>query len=130
MLRVFSFYRRYVSILEWMTLVLFAYVATVLVVDVLWRQIDAGTLSPYRCRIEPPDSAETVSLHALCRLVLFRQRVDDNRDLGMVHRARRRPDLQYIRSALSLGWAGSPAARQRDSRGSKRPERALPVPVA
>ena len=46
LLQVFSSYRRYVSILKWTTLALFAYVATVLVVDVPWRQIAAETLFP------------------------------------------------------------------------------------
>src|SRR5258708_7712360 len=38
-LEIFSRYERYVSILKWTTLSLFAYVATVLVVDVPWRDV-------------------------------------------------------------------------------------------
>ncbi|MGD0289225.1 MAG: divalent metal cation transporter [Candidatus Binataceae bacterium] len=45
-LEIFSRYERYVSILKWGTLSLFAYVATVLVVKVPWSQVAYDTLVP------------------------------------------------------------------------------------
>jgi NRAMP (natural resistance-associated macrophage protein)-like metal ion transporter len=42
LLEVFARYSRYVSILKWLSLSLFAYVATVLVVPVSWRDVLAG----------------------------------------------------------------------------------------
>jgi NRAMP (natural resistance-associated macrophage protein)-like metal ion transporter len=45
-LEVFSQYKRYVAILKWSTLSLFAYVATVLVVDVAWREVAYSTFVP------------------------------------------------------------------------------------
>jgi len=45
-LEIFSRYERYVSILKWGTLSLFAYVATVLVVKVPWSQVIYHTLVP------------------------------------------------------------------------------------
>jgi NRAMP (natural resistance-associated macrophage protein)-like metal ion transporter len=45
-LEIFSRYERYVSILKWGTLSLFAYVATALVVDVPWRQVAYDTFVP------------------------------------------------------------------------------------
>jgi NRAMP (natural resistance-associated macrophage protein)-like metal ion transporter len=45
-LQVFMSYRRYVSILKWTTLALFAYVATVLVVHVPWQHVAAQTIFP------------------------------------------------------------------------------------
>jgi len=45
-LEIFSRYERYVSILKWGTLSLFAYVATVLVVKVPWGQVAYDTLIP------------------------------------------------------------------------------------
>ena len=45
-LEIFLSYRRYVSILKWLTLSLFAYVATVLVVSVPWREVLYRTLVP------------------------------------------------------------------------------------
>jgi NRAMP (natural resistance-associated macrophage protein)-like metal ion transporter len=45
-LQVFTSYRRYVSILKWTTLALFAYVATVLVVHVPWQHVVAQTFFP------------------------------------------------------------------------------------
>jgi NRAMP (natural resistance-associated macrophage protein)-like metal ion transporter len=45
-LEIFSRYERYVAILKWTTLSLFAYVATVLVVDVPWRDVAYSTLVP------------------------------------------------------------------------------------
>jgi NRAMP (natural resistance-associated macrophage protein)-like metal ion transporter len=41
-LEVFARYSRYVSILKWLSLSLFAYVATVLIVHVAWRDVLAG----------------------------------------------------------------------------------------
>ena len=46
LLQVFTSYQRYVSILKWTTLWLFAYVATVLVINVPWRQVAFETLLP------------------------------------------------------------------------------------
>ena len=46
LLEIFLSYRRYVNILKWLTLSLFAYVATVLVVDVPWREVLYRTLVP------------------------------------------------------------------------------------
>lgn len=46
LLEVFSRYARYVRILKWTTLSLFAYVATALVVKVPWRQVAFETLLP------------------------------------------------------------------------------------
>src|SRR6202158_4455250 len=45
-LEIFLRYERYVRILKWGTLSLFAYVATVLVVDVPWGKVVADTLVP------------------------------------------------------------------------------------
>src|SRR5882757_1346462 len=42
LLEVFARYSRYVSILKWLSLSLFAYVATVLIVDVSWRDVLHG----------------------------------------------------------------------------------------
>jgi NRAMP (natural resistance-associated macrophage protein)-like metal ion transporter len=46
LLEVFSTYARYVSVLKWTTLSLFAYVATVLVVDVPWGEVARNTFLP------------------------------------------------------------------------------------
>jgi NRAMP (natural resistance-associated macrophage protein)-like metal ion transporter len=46
LLEVFLRYERYVSILKWMSAVLFAYVATALVVKVPWHQVAYKTLLP------------------------------------------------------------------------------------
>ncbi len=45
-LEIFSPYQRYVSILKWTTLSLFAYVATVLVVEVPWVEVASKALIP------------------------------------------------------------------------------------
>ncbi len=45
-LEIFSRYSRYVKVLKWLTLSLFAYVATVLVVEVPWREVLYRTLVP------------------------------------------------------------------------------------
>jgi len=45
-LEIFSRYERYASILKWSTLALFAYVATVLFVDVPWREVVSSTFVP------------------------------------------------------------------------------------
>jgi len=45
-LEVFSSYERYVRILKWLTLGLFAYVATVLVVEVRWGEVAYRTVVP------------------------------------------------------------------------------------
>lgn len=45
-LEIFSRYERYVSILKWMTIALFAYVATVLVIGVPWGEVAYRTLVP------------------------------------------------------------------------------------
>ena len=46
LLEVFSRYERYVAILKWTTVSLFAYVGAALVVDVPWRQVAIATLVP------------------------------------------------------------------------------------
>jgi NRAMP (natural resistance-associated macrophage protein)-like metal ion transporter len=46
LLEIFVRYSRYVSVLKWLTLSLFAYVATVLVVAVPWHQVLVNTLIP------------------------------------------------------------------------------------
>jgi NRAMP (natural resistance-associated macrophage protein)-like metal ion transporter len=45
-LEIFSRYDRYVKVLKWLTLSLFAYVATVLVVQVPWGEVAYNTLVP------------------------------------------------------------------------------------
>ena len=45
-LEIFSSYQRYTSVLKWLTLSLFAYVATVLVVRVPWGEVAYRTLVP------------------------------------------------------------------------------------
>jgi NRAMP (natural resistance-associated macrophage protein)-like metal ion transporter len=45
-LEIYSSYGRYVRYLKWMTLSLFAYVATVLVIDVPWREVARDTFIP------------------------------------------------------------------------------------
>jgi Mn2+/Fe2+ NRAMP family transporter len=45
-LEIFARYERYVSILKWITVSLFAYVATVLVVDITWSDAAFHTLVP------------------------------------------------------------------------------------
>ncbi len=47
LLEIFLRYERYVAILKWTTLALFAYVATALAVHVPWGQVARGTLVPY-----------------------------------------------------------------------------------
>jgi NRAMP (natural resistance-associated macrophage protein)-like metal ion transporter len=46
LLEVFVRYRRYVSVLKWLTLALFAYVACVFVVDVPWGEVAARMVAP------------------------------------------------------------------------------------
>ncbi|HTW53091.1 MAG TPA: divalent metal cation transporter [Stellaceae bacterium] len=46
-LEIFVQYRRYASILKWLTLALFAYVATVLIVDVHWSEVAFATFVPH-----------------------------------------------------------------------------------
>ncbi|MGE5271985.1 MAG: NRAMP family divalent metal transporter [Thiohalocapsa sp.] len=46
-LEIFSSYQRYVRLLKWMTLSLFAYVATVLVIRVPWAQVAYDTFVPH-----------------------------------------------------------------------------------
>src|ERR1700730_6840027 len=45
-LEIFSSYQRYVKILKWMTLSLFAYVATALIVHVPWGEVAYDTIVP------------------------------------------------------------------------------------
>ena len=45
-LQIFLAYRRYVAILKWLTLALFAYVATLLFVKVDWRALALGLFIP------------------------------------------------------------------------------------
>jgi NRAMP (natural resistance-associated macrophage protein)-like metal ion transporter len=45
-LEIFSSYQRYVRILKWMTLSLFAYVATALIVEVPWGEVAYDTIVP------------------------------------------------------------------------------------
>jgi NRAMP (natural resistance-associated macrophage protein)-like metal ion transporter len=45
-LEIYASYQRYVSILKWMTLSLFAYVATVLVIHVPWGEVAYNTFVP------------------------------------------------------------------------------------
>ncbi len=47
LLQVFSRYSRYVSVLKWLTLSLFAYVAVVLVAHVPWGEVATGLLLPH-----------------------------------------------------------------------------------
>ncbi len=46
-LEIFVQYQRYASILKWLTLALFAYVATVLIVGVHWREVAYATFVPH-----------------------------------------------------------------------------------
>ena len=46
LLEVFVRYARYVSVLKWLTISLFAYVATVFVVDVPWRTVAVNLVAP------------------------------------------------------------------------------------
>ncbi|HWD57195.1 MAG TPA: Nramp family divalent metal transporter [Stellaceae bacterium] len=46
-LEIFVQYKRYAAILKWLTLALFAYVATVLIVDVHWREVAFNTVVPH-----------------------------------------------------------------------------------
>jgi NRAMP (natural resistance-associated macrophage protein)-like metal ion transporter len=46
-LEIFVQYQRYASILKWLTLALFAYVATVLIVDVHWSEVAFATFVPH-----------------------------------------------------------------------------------
>jgi NRAMP (natural resistance-associated macrophage protein)-like metal ion transporter len=46
LLEVFLRYARYVSVLKWLTVSLFAYVATVFVVDVPWRSVALSLIAP------------------------------------------------------------------------------------
>jgi NRAMP (natural resistance-associated macrophage protein)-like metal ion transporter len=45
-LQVFVPYRRYVQVLKWLTLALFAYVATVFVIDIPWKTVLVRTIIP------------------------------------------------------------------------------------
>jgi len=47
LLQVFADYTRYVSILKWLTLVLFAYVATAFYVHVPWREVAVALVVPH-----------------------------------------------------------------------------------
>ena len=47
LLQIFIPYERYVRILKWLTLSLFAYVGTVFAVDVPWHKVIVGTLFPH-----------------------------------------------------------------------------------
>ncbi|MGW8394277.1 NRAMP family divalent metal transporter [Pseudoduganella sp. HUAS MS19] len=47
LLQVFIPYQRYARLLKWLTLALLAYAATVLVIDVPWREVAKRTFSPY-----------------------------------------------------------------------------------
>jgi Mn2+/Fe2+ NRAMP family transporter len=46
LLQVFARYSRYVSVLKWLTLTLFAYLAVVLVVHVPWKEVGVGLIFP------------------------------------------------------------------------------------
>jgi NRAMP (natural resistance-associated macrophage protein)-like metal ion transporter len=46
LLEIFVRYARYVSVLKWLTISLFAYVATVFVVDVPWRTVGLSLVAP------------------------------------------------------------------------------------
>ena len=46
-LEIFVQYRRYASLLKWLTLALFAYVATVLIVGVHWGEVAVSTFVPH-----------------------------------------------------------------------------------
>ena len=46
-LQVFVPYRSYVRVLKWLTLALFAYVATVFVIDIPWHTVVARTFAPH-----------------------------------------------------------------------------------
>ncbi len=46
-LEIFSSYRRYVKILKWLTLSLFAYVATAFVIDMPWGEVAYNTFVPH-----------------------------------------------------------------------------------
>jgi Mn2+/Fe2+ NRAMP family transporter len=46
LLEIWSRYQRYVTILKWVAVTLFAYVATALAVDVPWREVALNTLVP------------------------------------------------------------------------------------
>ena len=45
-LQIFVQYTRYVSVLKWLTLSLFAYFGTVMVVDIPWREMARGLFIP------------------------------------------------------------------------------------
>jgi len=45
-LQIFTNYKSYVSFLKWLTISLFAYVATALVIDIPWREVMLRTLIP------------------------------------------------------------------------------------
>jgi Mn2+/Fe2+ NRAMP family transporter len=47
LLQVFIPYQRYAHLLKWLTLALLAYMATVLVIDVPWREVVVRTFSPH-----------------------------------------------------------------------------------
>src|SRR5256885_1028133 len=46
-LEIFSSYERYVKVLKWLTLSLFAYVAVALIVQVPWREVGYNTIGPH-----------------------------------------------------------------------------------
>lgn len=46
LLQIFTDYRRYISILKWLTLSLFAYVGVVFVVDIPWKEALIGMIVP------------------------------------------------------------------------------------
>src|SRR5438094_6352051 len=46
-LEIFSSYERYVKVLKWLTLSLFAYVAVALIVQVPWREVGYNTIVPH-----------------------------------------------------------------------------------
>ena len=60
LLQMFVPYKRYVKILKWLTLVLFAYVAVVLVVRLDWAQVGRGLIMPDLSIVTSKDAITTI----------------------------------------------------------------------
>ncbi len=60
LLQMFIPYKKYVRILKWLTLVLFAYVAVVLVVKLDWAQVGHGLVSPDPAMLKSKDAITTI----------------------------------------------------------------------
>lgn len=114
--QVFFHYKRYVAILKWLTLVLFAYVIALFVVDIHWREVVEGLLLP-KIRW---DGAFLTTLVAVLGTTISPylfvwqssqeaedQRIDPQKKLLKHDNAKTRQELSRIRVDTMVGMAFS-----------------------